>query len=104
MVEKLLDNLIGFDKLEEFVCGKYNIVIISFDYMCLVFLYIIILILLWWLWLVVFDVWIWIFVVIGFYWLLIYEELVNKYGEDIVNNEEIVMYVLIDDSSMVKIG
>ncbi|MDN6795263.1 MAG: nickel-dependent lactate racemase, partial [Propionibacterium sp.] len=32
------------------------------------------------------------------------EELVNKYGQDIVDNEEIVMHVSTDDSSVVKIG
>ena len=33
-----------------------------------------------------------------------HEELVNKYGEDIVANEEIVMHVAKDDSMMKKIG
>ena len=33
-----------------------------------------------------------------------HEELVNKYGEEIVANEEIVMHVATDDSMMKKIG
>ena len=34
----------------------------------------------------------------------LHEELVNKYGEEIVANEEIVMHVATDDSMMKKIG
>ncbi|WP_436667744.1 lactate racemase domain-containing protein, partial [Latilactobacillus sakei] len=45
-----------------------------------------------------------ILVATGFHRPSTHEELVNKYGEDIVNNEEIVMHVSTDDSSMVKIG
>lgn len=88
----MLDNFIGSFFLEELVMGKKNIVIISFDYIWFVFLYIIMLILFWCLCLVVLEVWICIFVVIGFYWFLMYVELVVKYGEEIVVNEEIVMY------------
>ena len=32
------------------------------------------------------------------------EELISKYGKAIVENEEIVMHISTDDSSMVKIG
>ncbi|ETJ42189.1 hypothetical protein Q604_UNBC03845G0001, partial [human gut metagenome] len=32
------------------------------------------------------------------------EELVSKYGQEIVDNEEIVMHVSTDDDAMVKIG
>ncbi|MRU29797.1 DUF2088 domain-containing protein, partial [Xylella fastidiosa subsp. multiplex] len=45
-----------------------------------------------------------ILVATGFHRPSTHEEWVNKYGEYIVNNEEIVMHVSTDDSSMVKIG
>lgn len=45
-----------------------------------------------------------ILVATGFHRESTHEELVAKYGEDIVKNEEIVMHVSTDDSSMVKIG
>ena len=45
-----------------------------------------------------------ILVATGFHRESTHEELVDKYGEDIVKNEEIVMHVSTDDSYMVKIG
>ena len=45
-----------------------------------------------------------ILVATGFHRPSTHEELVAKYGEEIVKNEEIVMHVSTDDSSMVKIG
>lgn len=104
IVEKLLDNFIGSFLLEELVKGKKDIVFISFDYICFVFLYIIILIILCRICLVNKIVRIWILVVIGFYCFFIWEELISKYGKVIVENEEIVMYIFIDDFLMVKIG
>lgn len=45
-----------------------------------------------------------ILVATGFHRESTHEEHVDKYGEDIVKNEEIVMHVSTDDSYMVKIG
>ncbi len=103
-VEKSLDNPIGSDKLEELARGKHNIVIISSDHTRPVPSHIITPILLRRLRSVAPDARIRILVATGFHRPSTHEELVNKYGEDIVNNEEIVMHVSTDDSSMVKIG
>ena len=103
-VEKSLDNPIGSAKLEELARGKHNIVIISSDHTRPVPSHIITPILLRRLRSVAPDARIRILVATGFHRPSTHEELVNKYGEDIVNNEEIVMHVSTDDSSMVKIG
>ena len=45
-----------------------------------------------------------ILVATGFHRPSTHEELVDKYGEEIVANEEIVMHISTDDASMKKIG
>ena len=90
IVEQSLNNPIGSKSLEELAKGKKNIVIISSDHTRPVPSKIITPILLRRIRSVSPDARIRI--------------LVDKYGEEIVANEEIVMHVSTDDSSMVKIG
>ncbi|WP_416828909.1 nickel-dependent lactate racemase [Ectobacillus polymachus] len=104
IVEKSLDNPIGAPKLEELVKGKKNIVIISSDHTRPVPSKIITPILLRRIRSVEPDAQIKILVATGFHRPSTHEELVEKYGEEIVNNEEIVMHVSTDDASMVTIG
>ncbi|PJI06930.1 MULTISPECIES: nickel-dependent lactate racemase [Clostridium] len=104
LVEKSLDNPIGSPKLEELVKGKKNIVLISSDHTRPVPSKIITPILLRRIRSVEPDAKITILVATGFHRPSTHEELVNKYGEEIVNNENIVMHVSTDDSSMVQIG
>lgn len=103
-VEKSLDNPIDSPKLEELAKGKKNIVIISSDHTRPVPSHIITPILLRRIRSVAPDARIRILVATGFHRPSTHEELVNKYGEEIVANEEIVMHVSTDDSSVVKIG
>lgn len=103
-VEKSLDNPIDSPKLEELAKGKKNIVIISSDHTRPVPSHIITPILLSRIRSVAPDARIRILVATGFHRPSTHEELVNKYGEEIVANEEIVMHVSTDDSSVVKIG
>ncbi|KRM30920.1 hypothetical protein FC83_GL001481 [Agrilactobacillus composti DSM 18527 = JCM 14202] len=103
-VEDSLDNPIDSPTLETLVKGKHNIVIISSDHTRPVPSHIITPILLRRIRSVEPDAHIQILVATGFHRASTHEELVNKYGEDIVNNEEIVMHDSQDDSSVVKIG
>lgn len=104
VVEASLDNPIGSPKLEDLVRGKKNIVIISSDHTRPVPSKIITPILLRRIRSVEPNANIKILVATGFHRPSTHEELINKYGQDIVNNEQIVMHVSTDDSSMVKIG
>ncbi|ANK60549.1 nickel-dependent lactate racemase [Loigolactobacillus backii] len=103
-VDRSLDNPIGSESLETLATGKKNIVIISSDHTRPVPSHIITPILLRRLRSVAPDARIRILVATGFHRPSTHEELVNKYGAEIVANEEIVMHVSTDDSSMVKIG
>lgn len=104
IIEQSLNNPIGSKSLEELAKGKKNIVIISSDHTRPVPSKIITPILLRRIRSVSPDARIRILVATGFHRESTHEELVAKYGEDIVKNEEIVMHVSTDDSSMVKIG
>lgn len=103
-VEKSLDNPIGSPKLEDLVKGKKNIVLISSDHTRPVPSKIITPILLKRIRSVEPDARIRILVATGFHRASTHEELVNKYGQAIVDNEEIVMHDSHDDAAMVKIG
>ncbi|GBG95916.1 nickel-dependent lactate racemase [Lactococcus termiticola] len=103
-VEKSLDNPIGSPKLEELVKGKKKITIISSDHTRPVPSKIITPILLRRIREVEPDADITILVALGFHRESTREELVDKYGEEIVNNEKIVMSVSTDDSQFVNIG
>ncbi|MGV0167014.1 nickel-dependent lactate racemase [Furfurilactobacillus sp. WILCCON 0119] len=104
LVEASLDNPIASPSLEELAKGKTNIVIISSDHTRPVPSHIITPILLKRIRKVSPDARIRILVATGFHRPSTHEELVNKYGQDIVDNEEIVMHVSTDDASMVKLG
>lgn len=104
IVEESLDNPIGSVKLEELVKGKNKIVIISSDHTRPVPSKIIMPILLRRIRSIEPLADITILVATGFHRPSTKEELIGKYGEDIVNNEKIVMHISTDDESMVKIG
>ncbi|RYM05618.1 nickel-dependent lactate racemase [Sporolactobacillus sp. THM7-7] len=104
IVEHSLDHPIGSPKLEDLVKGKKNIVIISSDHTRPVPSKITMPILLRRIRSAEPDADIKILVATGFHRPSTHDELVNKYGEDIVAQEKIVMHVSKDDSSMVKIG
>ncbi|MDV2911964.1 nickel-dependent lactate racemase [Pediococcus acidilactici] len=103
-VEKSLDNPIGSPSLEELAKGKKNIVLISSDHTRPVPSHIITPIILKRIRSVAPNARIRILVATGFHRPSTKEELINKYGKEIVENEEIVMHVSTDDDSMVKIG
>lgn len=104
LVEDSLDNPIGQKSLEELVVGKKDIVIISSDHTRPVPSKIITPILLRRIRSANPDARIRILVATGFHRPSTREELINKYGQEIVDNEEIVMHVSTDDSSMKEIG
>lgn len=104
IVEDSLDNPIGQKSLEELVLGKKDIVIISSDHTRPVPSKIITPILLRRIRSANPDARIRILVATGFHRPSTREELISKYGQEIVDNEEIVMHVSTDDSSMKQIG
>ena len=103
-VERSLDNPIGSPSLEELAKGKKDIVLISSDHTRPVPSRIITPIILRRIRSAAPDARIRILVATGFHRPSTREELIDKYGEEIVANEEIVMHVSTDDSAMVKIG
>ncbi|GAY75653.1 novel D-mannonate dehydrogenase [Sporolactobacillus inulinus] len=104
IVEESLDHPIGSLPLEDLAKGKKNIVIISSDHTRPVPSHIITPILLRHLREAAPEARIRILVATGFHRPSTREELVNKYGQKIVDEEEIVMHISTDDASMVKIG
>lgn len=104
LVEQSLDNPICSPSLEELAMGKKNIVIISSDHTRPVPSHIITPILLRRLRSVAPEARIRILVATGFHRPSTHAELVAKYGEEIVANEEIVMHKSQVDEDMVKIG
>lgn len=104
LVEKSLDNPIGSPNLETLAKGKKNIVIISSDHTRPVPSKIITPILLRRLRQAAPTARIRILVATGFHRPSTHEELIAKYGEEIVANEEIVMHKSQADAEMVKIG
>ncbi|QYH55234.1 nickel-dependent lactate racemase [Liquorilactobacillus nagelii] len=103
-VERSLNEPIGSPKLEDLAKGKHNIVIISSDHTRPVPSRIITPILLRRLRSAAPDARIRILVATGFHRPSTHEELVNKYGEEIVAHEEIVMHYSQRDEDMVKVG
>jgi nickel-dependent lactate racemase len=104
LVEASLDHPIGSSKLEELVKGKKNIVIISSDHTRPVPSKIITPILLRRIRSAQPDANIKILVATGFHRPSTRQELVDKYGQEIVDHEQIVMHVSTDDSAMAKVG
>lgn len=104
LVEASLDHPIGSPKLEELAKGKKNIVIISSDHTRPVPSHIITPILLRRIRAAQPDANIKILVATGFHRASTRQELIDKYGQEIVDREQIVMHVSTDDAAMVKIG
>ena len=92
-VEKSMDNPIGSQTLEELAKGKKDIVLISSDHTRPVPSHIITPIILRRIRSVNPDARIRILVATGFHRPSTREELINKYGQEIVDNEEIVMHI-----------
>ena len=103
-VERSLDNPIGSPSLEELAKGKKDIVLISSDHTRPVPSHIITPIILRRIRSVNPDARVRILVATGFHRPSTREELINKYGQEIVDNEEIVMHISTNDDDMVKIG
>lgn len=104
IVEKALDAPIGSPKLEELVKGKKNMVIISSDHTRPVPSKIIMPILLRRIRKVNPDIDIKILIATGFHRLTTKQELIDKFGKEIVENENIVIHDSRDENSLVKIG
>lgn len=104
IVEESMDNPIGSLRLEEIAKNKNNVVIITSDHTRPVPSKVTMPIILRRLREANPNINIKILVATGFHRPSTKEELIYKMGEDIVNNEEIVMHISTDDSQMVKMG
>ena len=104
LVEEALATPYGSPSLEELCRGKKDIVIISSDHTRPVPSKVTMPVLLKHIHAAAPEARVRILVATGMHRPSTHEELVNKYGEDIVANEEIVMHVAKDDSMMEKIG
>jgi len=104
LVEASLEHPIGSPKLEELAKGKKNICIISSDHTRPVPSQIITPILLRKIRSAQPDANIKILVATGFHRPSTHQELVDKYGQEIVDHEQIVMHVSTDDATTVKVG
>ena len=104
LIEASLDHPIGSGKLEELVQGKKNIVIISSDHTRPVPSKIITPILLRRIRSAQPDANVKILVATGFHRPSTKQELIDKYGQEIVDHEQIVMHISTDDSAMVHVG
>jgi nickel-dependent lactate racemase len=104
LVEASMDHPIGSPRLEELTKGKKNIVILSSDHTRPVPSKIITPILLRRIRAAQPDANITILVATGFHRPSTRQELIDKYGQEIVDHEQIVMHVSTDDAAMVKIG
>jgi lactate racemase len=104
LVEASLDHAIGTPKLEELVKGKKDIVIISSDHTRPVPSKITMPILLRRIRAAQPDANIKILVATGFHRPSTHQELIDKYVQDIVDHEQIVMHVSTGDAAMLKVG
>lgn len=104
IVEKSMDNPIGSKKLEELAKDKNNVVIITSDHTRPVPSRVTLPIILRRLREANPNIKIKILIATGFHRPSTREELIYKMGEDIVENEEIIMHISTDDSQMIKVG
>lgn len=104
IVEKSMDNPIGSKKLEELAKGKNNVVIITSDHTRPVPSRVTLPIILRRLREANPDIKIKILIATGFHRPSTREELIYKMGEEIVENEKIIMHISTDDSQMIKAG
>ncbi|KGK87020.1 nickel-dependent lactate racemase [Clostridium sp. HMP27] len=104
LVEMALDNPIGSERLEDLVKDKKNMIIISSDHTRPVPSKVTMPILLRRIRKANPDIDITILIATGFHRATTHEELVNKFGEEIVKNENIIVHDAFNDSDMVKLG
>lgn len=104
LVEMALDNPIDSEKLEDLVKDKKNMVIISSDHTRPVPSKVTMPILLRRIRKSNPNIDITILIATGFHRATTHEELVNKFGEEIVKNEKIIVHDAFDDSAMIKLG
>lgn len=104
LVERALENPIGSEKLEDLVKDKKNMVIISSDHTRPVPSKVTMPVLLRRIRTANPNIDITILIATGFHRATTHEELVNKFGEEIVKNERIIVHDAFDESSMVKLG
>ncbi|MGL5315993.1 MAG: nickel-dependent lactate racemase [Peptostreptococcaceae bacterium] len=104
IVEESMDNPIGSKKLEDLVKNKKSVVIITSDHTRPVPSKVTMPIILRRLRSANPEVSIKILVATGFHRPSTKEELIYKMGEEIVNNEEIIMHISTEDSQMIKAG
>ena len=104
IVNKALDNPIGSVKLEELVKGKKNLVLITSDHTRPVPSKVTLPILLRRIRLANPKIDITILIATGFHRPTTREEMINKFGQEIVDNEVIINHVSEDYSSMVSVG
>jgi len=104
IVNKALDNPIGSTKLEQLVKGKKNLVIITSDHTRPVPSKITMPIMLQRIRKVNPSIDITILIATGFHRPTTKEEMINKFGQEIVDNEKIVIHVSEDYSSMISVG
>ncbi|CEH35422.1 nickel-dependent lactate racemase [Romboutsia lituseburensis] len=104
IVEKSMDNPIGSKKLEELAKDKNNVVIITSDHTRPVPSRVTLPIILRRLREANPNIKIKILIATGFHRPSTREELIYKMGEEIVENEEIIMHISTDDSQMIKAG
>ena len=104
IVEKALDNPIGSERLEDLVKGKKDMVIITSDHTRPVPSKVTMPILLRRIREVNPDIDIKILIATGFHRPTAREELINKFGEEIVENENIIIHVSTDENMLVNVG
>ncbi|MDA3800109.1 MAG: nickel-dependent lactate racemase [Kiritimatiellae bacterium] len=104
LINKAMDNPIACDKLEDLVAGKKNIVVITSDHTRPVPSKITMPILLERIRKNNSDTDITILVATGYHRPTTHEELISKFGEDVVKNERFVVHNAFDDASLVKLG
>lgn len=104
IVEKALDNPIASPKLESLVKGKNNMIIITSDHTRPVPSKVTMPILLRRIRETNPNIDIKILIATGFHRATTREELINKFGEEIVQKENIIIHDSTDDSSLIKIG
>lgn len=104
IVEKALDNPIGSERLEDLVKGKKDMVIITSDHTRPVPSKVTMPILLRRIREVNPDIDIKILIATGFHRPTTREELINKFGEEIVENENIIIHVSTDENMLVNVG
>lgn len=104
IVEKALDNPIGSERLEDLVKGKKDMVIITSDHTRPVPSKVTMPILLRRIREVNPDIDIKILIATGFHRPTTREELINKFGEEIVENENIIIHISTDENMLVNVG